>query len=478
MGKKISDLSLLQLLAGNEWLEVAIGGGSPASMKVLATSLVMGGLRWFNVKDYGALGDGATDDTVAIQAAITACAAAGGGVVYFPAAIYIIAGALADTGGANAQILLPSIDVSSGNQISVLLLGPTPPTPVVSVIGAMPLPTGGAILKSTLATGTGGNCIGCKGPSGSFNGFSNLLVGMHNLRVRMPANPGHSAIDLSRVTAVSVNEVMVDTGTYNVAAIAEPTTATSYGIKFPALNNGAKTSIGVVNAVGFYKGFLFGEHLTAREMNAWGCEYAAESPAGFHAMMIERFQSIHCKYGITGTGGASFLKISQFNIEHAASGWMATVADIVDASNLLNGNLSWHSVLAGSGVSAVFNKTGGSGLLCVSLDLSVANSVAPVVTQAGTAVTLAASDAGNYIRFTAATAKTYTVQPNSTVALPTNGEWHLRNVGAGNLTIVQGAGVTISPPASGTLVVAPGAAVTLKRVGVDTFDLIGQTVSA
>ena len=44
----------------------------------------------FNVQDYGATGDGVTNDQAACQAAIDAAVAAGGGAVFFPAGTYIL----------------------------------------------------------------------------------------------------------------------------------------------------------------------------------------------------------------------------------------------------------------------------------------------------------------------------------------------------------------------------------------------------
>lgn len=47
-------------------------------------------IQWIDVKLYGAKGDGATDDATSINAAVTAAAALGGGVVYFPPGTYLI----------------------------------------------------------------------------------------------------------------------------------------------------------------------------------------------------------------------------------------------------------------------------------------------------------------------------------------------------------------------------------------------------
>lgn len=100
---------------------------------------------------------------------------------------------------------------------------------------------------------------------------------------------------------------------------------------------------------------------------------------------------------------------------------------------------------------------------------------AVVATVTGTAYDLLADDNSKYIRFTNAAAKTVTVRPDATEALPANGEWHIRNVGAADLTIAEGSGVTVNEPAGGTLIIPQGGTATLKRVAVNEFDLMGVT---
>lgn len=51
-------------------------------------------MPWFNVVSYGALGDGTTDDTAAVNSAIAALNTATRGVLYFPAGTYKTTGAL------------------------------------------------------------------------------------------------------------------------------------------------------------------------------------------------------------------------------------------------------------------------------------------------------------------------------------------------------------------------------------------------
>ena len=93
-------------------LYAASAAGTPARVGVGASGSILTadstqavGMRWappanapfFNVKDYGATGDGTTDDTASIAAAITAAASAGGGMVFVPQGTYMVSATLALT---------------------------------------------------------------------------------------------------------------------------------------------------------------------------------------------------------------------------------------------------------------------------------------------------------------------------------------------------------------------------------------------
>ncbi len=73
------------------------GATADQTLKAALASITASNNTFFVVTTYGAVGDGVTDDSSAIQAAIDAAVAAGGGIVWFPPGIYYLGGVVTVT---------------------------------------------------------------------------------------------------------------------------------------------------------------------------------------------------------------------------------------------------------------------------------------------------------------------------------------------------------------------------------------------
>jgi hypothetical protein len=85
---------------------------------------------------------------------------------------------------------------------------------------------------------------------------------------------------------------------------------------------------------------------------------------------------------------------------------------------------------------------------------------------------------GKYIRLTGVAAKQVIIPDEQDEPLTENGEWHIRNVGAGDAEIVPSIYTVVNLPPGGTYVIESGGTVTLKRVAYNEFDLMGLVASA
>ena len=86
---EVIDLAYAQEIAATGG--AALVGFQQAGTGAVATTVQSKLRETVSVKDFGAVGDGVADDTAAIQRAVDAVFAAGGGVVFLPAGVYLIA---------------------------------------------------------------------------------------------------------------------------------------------------------------------------------------------------------------------------------------------------------------------------------------------------------------------------------------------------------------------------------------------------
>lgn len=261
-------------------------GGNVANKTYVDTTAAKLSSDAIYVEDYGAIGDGVTDDSAAITNAITTAVSAAqtNGSYYaevrFQAKTYFVN--TPTTGGTtngSAMIPLPVILVSS-QKVTLVLKG----------VGAANglyhwnqtnVQKAGSVLRTTYSAGStvpatgevsvlGGPTphYGYGYPSGL---FSNMLIVVDALTVVVPENPQICGFDFRGVAEMQVKSAAALAASTHSGAPSIPVPTWGWGISPPDIQNNAICDIDSFNVEGFVSGLRITEHIRCSSLRAINC---------------------------------------------------------------------------------------------------------------------------------------------------------------------------------------------------------------
>lgn len=346
---------------------------------------------FYNVEDYGAVHDGETDDTVAIQTAINAAYASGGGTIYFPNGVYLIAGALQthiDFGDEytnyNSQLYIPPPDIVTGAKSRVLLLGE-------SHIRSTGNEVSGVIWKSTIAgSGTWPSVICSKrynDGSGTLMNYNDTIL--KNISILVNPFIGTTGISMSGVNFMYASHPVVEDvsvafysteSTYweTLGNLVKPANH-SFGIGIGMDANDFAEVRGCCCVSGFYYGYIFGEGVYCETIHSYHCFISLMPIVADYGCVIGHLVSNWNTNDIAGqqetvykTPGVNTVMITYCSIENwfdpggeswigsRGPAWLEKENYILDNDNLLRGRMNYR---IGGGTNMMPKLSGGTNLI-------------------------------------------------------------------------------------------------------------------
>lgn len=201
-----------------------------------------------SVKDYGAVGNGAADDTIAIQSAINEVARLGGGRVYFDPGTYVISSALSVTtsnitlcgAGSNASVITQTNAAADGvsfaNCSQVGLVG-------ITVKHATSSTSNSAVLLTSCTGATLFDVVAS--PAGFLNGAKIT---------------GSSGVDVGRCSLAGLGGTsargLLITGSSSIVSVRTSFLSTSAGTAALEINNSTSVTIQTTSIIGTSTGVI------------------------------------------------------------------------------------------------------------------------------------------------------------------------------------------------------------------------------
>ncbi|MFZ4262319.1 glycosyl hydrolase family 28-related protein [Sphingobacterium sp. HJSM2_6] len=341
----------------------------------------------YNVKDFGAKGDGKNDDVPAIQKALDYLVDHGGGTLYFPNGHYRLA-TIQEKYEVKAHLIIKPKVAAGRSHVMIKIVGENAVNTASAyanhtTVDKSEVWVNGTVLFSDILgekhtdPKKEATFLLAMGSGGGIYKLNHSLMRIQDIAFQVKAQTGKypnlSGLNMAYAASLYTDNVLIYSSVRSVDLTA-PTDDGHYsaGLVAPRLwCNPEQDFRNIYVKTAFRYGMIFSEHANGNNLSVWNCDQAFVFSKMDHSSWFGRIHAQNCKNIINSLEvdfsghvvGTSFIKIEQVGIE-VNSGQIPLSFNysnfILDPENRLFGKLDYHLVKSNVGAdNSYFKKNGG-----------------------------------------------------------------------------------------------------------------------